>query len=366
MVITGANGHGKSTLLEAVHMLSVAKSIRARTDSEVINHELVREGGHVQVLGIFNQGPSSVRAQFDMDVGASGESPNSRTNVLPKEWRINGVKLKAIEFVGRANVVLFEARDLDLVLGAGAGRRRYLNILIGQFDTEYLQAMIRLEHIRRSRNALLRGHYEGADLAEEMPYWNDRFCEESVKIVQTRRDVMTLLRERAVPLHAELGEGEDLALSYLPSLGSAGRDVDMSDFKSDEMRQLIFDALAASRGREEAMGRMVIGPHLDDFQIDIGGAPARQYASRGQARTAALALRLAEASLVAEFAGRNPVLAFDDVLSEMDARRRSMVLDLTSHYEQTLLTATDVSLIEGVGAGAAQRMVVDHGNVSKL
>ncbi len=347
-------------------MLSVAKSIRARTDREVVNHELNSKGGHVQVLGIFNQGTSSVRAQFDMDIGASGEGSDPRARVLAKEWRINGVRLKAIEFVGRTNVVLFEARDLDLVLGTGAGRRRYLNILIGQFDTEYLQAMIRLEHIRRSRNALLRGHYEGADLAEEMPYWDDRFCEESAKIVQTRREVMTLLRDRAVPLHAELGEGEELALSYIPSLGSAGRDVDFDEVKADEMRGFIFESLAASRSREEAMGRMVIGPHLDDFRIDIDGAAARQYASRGQARTAALALRLAEASLVDELSGRNPVLAFDDVLSEMDAKRRTMVLDLTSQYEQTLLTATDASLLTGVGASAAQRMVVEHGNVRQM
>lgn len=362
-VFTGGNGHGKSTLLEAVHMLSVAKSIRGHTDREIVNHRIANTGGHVQVLGVFNESNTSVRAQFDMDIEASSGESTQRVRSVVKSWRINGVKLKAVEFVGRANVVLFEAQDLEIVLGGASTRRRYLDILIGQFDTEYVRALMRLNRIRKSRNALLKGMYQGANLDEEMPFWDDRFRDESLKVIQTRRDVMSLLQTRAAPIHAQLSNGEKLELQYQPRLGTTLKTVDLNDLDSDGLKQLIYESLIASKGREQSAGNMVIGPHLDDFGIRINSAIARQYASRGQARTAALALRLAEASLVAEFAQRKPVIAFDDVLSEMDASRRSMIIEQTSQYEQTLLTATDLTLLEKRMINTAQKFTINQGQV---
>ena len=122
----------------------------------------------------------------------------------------------------------------------------------------------------------------------------------------------------------------------------------------------------ASKRKEQTSNHMVIGPHLDDFRIDIANAPSRRYASRGQARTAALSLRLAEASLVSEFTKRDPIIAFDDVLSEMDSRRRSTILDRASQYEQTLLTVTDDALVGRQRLQTAQNFRVVRGNVSIL
>ena len=363
MVFTGGNGRGKSTLLEAVHMLSVAKSIRGRTDREIVNHRIANTGGHVQVLGVFNESNTSIRAQFDMDIEAGSGESTQRVRSVVKSWRINGVKLKAVEFVGRANVVLFEAQDLEIVLGRASTRRRYLDILIGQFDTEYVRALMRLNRIRKSRNALLKGMYEGANLDEEMPFWDDRFRDESLKVIQTRRDVMSLLQTRAAPIHAQMSGSEKLELQYQPKLGTTLKAVDLNDLDSDGLKQLIYESLIASKGREQSAGNMVIGPHLDDFGIRINSTVARQYASRGQARTAALALRLAEASLVTEFTQRKPVIAFDDVLSEMDASRRSMIIEQVSQYEQTLLTATDLTLLEKRMVDTAQKFVINQGQV---
>ncbi|MYA59727.1 MAG: DNA replication and repair protein RecF [Chloroflexi bacterium] len=364
VVFTGANGHGKSGLLEAVHMLSVGKSLRAGNDREIVNHSIARDGGHVQALGVFNSGAESVRAQFDIQISPSSAESFNRLNVGSKEWRINGVKVPPVEFVGRANVVIFEAGDLDLALGAAAVRRRYLDILIGQFDTEYVQALLRLNRVRASRNALLRGSYEVHDFEEEIAFWNGRFCDESAKIIQTRREVMQLLQSRAAPTHAELSEGEALALAYRPNLGSSVMASTSNELEDSALRTHIHDALMASKRKEQSAGHMVIGPHLDDFAINIAGAPARRYASRGQARTAALSLRLAEATLVTEFAGRDPIIAFDDVLSEMDSFRRRTILERSSQYEQTLLTATDDALVGQQRLSSAQNFRVVRGNVS--
>lgn len=364
VVFTGANGHGKSGLLEAVHMLSVGKSLRASNDREIVNHGIARDGGHVQALGVFNSGPESVRAQFDLQIAPSTTENFNRLNVQSKEWRINGVKVPPVEFVGRANVVIFEAADLQLALGAATVRRRYLDILIGQFDTEYVQTLLRLNRVRSSRNALLRGTFEVQDFEEEIAFWDSRFCEESAKIIQTRREVMELLQSRAAPVHSELSEGETLHLTYLPNLGSAARSAESNSLSGTDLRNHIYTSLMASKRKEQSANHMVIGPHLDDFRIDIANAPSRRYASRGQARTAALSLRLAEASLVSEFTKRDPIIAFDDVLSEMDARRRSTILDRASQYEQTLLTVTDDALVGRQRLRNAQNFRVLHGNVT--
>ncbi len=366
VVFTGANGHGKSGLLEALHMLSVGKSLRARNDREIVNHTIARDGGHVQVLGVFNNGPEAIRAQFDLQIDPSSAENFNRLNSKTKEWRINGVKVQPVEFVGRANVVIFEAGDLDLALGAAAVRRRYLDILIGQFDTEYVQTLVRLNRVRASRNALLRGSMDVQDFEEEIAFWDGRFCEESVKIIQTRREVISMLQTRSAPIHAELSEGETLSLNYLPNLGSSARATASMGLEGSELRNHVYEALMASKRKEQSSGHMVIGPHLDDFRIDIAGAPSRRFASRGQARTAALSLRLAEASLVSEFARRDPIIAFDDVLSEMDSIRRGTILERASQYEQTLLTATDTALVGRERLAGAQNFRVVRGNVSQL
>ena len=345
-------------------MLSVGKSLRASNDREIVNHSIARDGGHVQALGVFNSGAESVRAQFDLQISPSSSENFNRLTVGSKEWRINGVKVPPVEFVGRANVVIFEAGDLDLALGAAAVRRRYLDILIGQFDTEYVQALLRLNRVRSSRNALLRGSYEVNDFEEEIAFWDGRFCDESAKIIQTRREVMQLLQSRAAPVHAELGEKETLELAYRPNLGSSALAAKSETLEGPELRTHIHDALMASKRKEQSAGHMVIGPHLDDFNISIAGAPARRYASRGQARTAALSLRLAEATLVTEFAGRDPIIAFDDVLSEMDSVRRGTILERASQYEQTLLTATDDALVGRQRLASAQSFRVVRGNVT--
>ena len=364
VVFTGANGHGKSGLLEAIHMLSVGKSLRASNDREIVNHSIARDGGHVQALGVFSNGTESIRAQFDLRIDPSSTENFNRLNAKSKEWRINGIKVQPVEFVGRANVVIFEARDLDLALGAAAVRRRYLDILIGQFDTEYVQTLVRLNRVRASRNALLRGSFEVQDFEEEIAFWDGRFCDESAKIIQTRREVMQLLQTRSAPLHAELSEGETLNLRYLPNLGASARSEESNNLEGNDLRNHIYESLMASKRKELSSRHMVIGPHLDDFRIDIAGAPSRRFASRGQARTAALALRLAEASLVSQFAQRDPIIAFDDVLSEMDTTRRGTILERASQYEQTLLTVTDDALVGRQRLRNAQNFRVVHGNVS--
>ena len=361
VAITGGNGHGKSTLLEAAHMLSVGKSSRTNNYAELANHAIPANGGRTHALGVFVEGNATSRIQFDMQFDQPFGGADQRNANSKREWLIDAVRQKPIDVVGRANVILFEVADLNLVLGSAAGRRRYLNILISQYDAEYKRALLRLDHVRRSRVALLHGARAGADITEDIVFWDERFRDESTKITLTRCEVLNQLAQLARPIHHALSGGETMEIRYTPALGPKSRETDMADIDAPRLSELIEQSLAEVRQREVAVGRMVIGPHLDDFEISLGNYRARNYASRGQARTVALALRLAEADMVTKHAKRNPIVLFDDVMSEMDANRRALILERTSNYDQTLMTATDEQSLGGTSSDYSQRVHISDG-----
>ena len=363
VAITGGNGHGKSTLLEAIHMLSVGKSSRTSNYTELANHRVVKEGGRSQVAGVFAEGGITSRVQFDLEFSQPFGGSETRNAPATREWRIDGTPQRAIDVVGRANVVLFEVSDLDLVLGGASNRRRYLDILISQYDSEYKRSLLRIAHVRRSRNALLQAARAGANINDDIKFWNERFRDESVKIILTRRDVLQQLARHAKPIHEVLSSGQRLEFRYFPSLGQKSRGLNFADMDSVSLSEILERSLVEVRQREVGTGRMVIGPHLDDFEIRLGDQRARNYASRGQARTVALAMRLSEAEMVKEHAGRTPVMLFDDVMSEMDADRRSLILERTSDFDQTLMTATDEGALGAVPGGYEQRVQVHEGMV---
>ena len=363
VAITGGNGHGKSSLLEAAYMLSVGKSSRTNSYSELANHDIAANGGQSGILGVFSEGDETLRVQFEMEFAQPFAGSDQRNAVAKREWRIDATPHKVIDVVGRVNVVLFEVADLDLVLGNASKRRRYLDILISQYDTEYKRALLRIGHVRRSRVALLQGARAGANIDEDIRFWDERFRDESVKIVLTRRDVLGQLRQQAQPIHDAMSGGESLELRYTPALGPRSRPLNIDEIEAEEFAAVVEQALGAVRQREVAAGRMLIGPHLDDFEIRLNGQRARSYASRGQARTVALALRLSEADLVKRHAGRTPVVLFDDVMSEMDPRRRDLILERTSDFDQTLMTATDAASLGRQGNRFGQHIRLNNGAV---
>ena len=366
VAISGGNGHGKSTLLEAISMLSVGKSSRTNYYAELANHQIANEGGRTLASGVFVEGTATSTVQFEMTFPQPFSGSDQRNARATREWKIDGTKQRTIDIVGRANVVLFEVSDLELVLGGSARRRRYLDILISQYDAEYKRSLLRLRHVRMSRNALLQAARSGANIDEEIEFWDERFRDETVKIVLTRRDVLDQLNQRAQPIHNALSKGQPLQLRYIPSLGATSRGLDLGSIDTEKLAEVIQQALEEVRQKEVGAGRMVIGPHLDDFDVRLNGQRARHYASRGQARTVALALRLSEADMVSALAQRTPVMLFDDVMSEMDANRRLLILERISDFDQTFMTAAQPEDLGAIPASNLQRFHIQNGKVTTL
>ena len=372
-VIQGMNGQGKSNLLEAVYVLSVARSPRASYDRELIAWELIDSGGHAQIGGTARDEELTVKVQIDFeaaeldaiaDPGMNGARSGGTPSSLRKSLRVNGIARPAGEFVGAFNAVAFAAEDIELITGGPAKRRRYLDILISQGDPGYLRTLQRYGKVVTQRNHLLRQVRERTASTDELAFWDERLCHEGALIVGKRMLAVQRLAELAPREHEALaGEGEVLGIHYRPRIDE---EPPMKLPPRGDVAAIMAGSLVRLRGREIGQGVTVLGPHRDELDVTLSGQAAGQYASRGQARTIALALRLAEASFISDATDRKPVVILDDVLSELDSRRRRLVLEASSSYEQVLLTTTDFDIVEDDFLQGASRLAIADGVVSTL
>ena len=243
--------------------------------------------------------------------------------------------------------------------GPPSARRRFLDILISQADPLYLQGLQRYQRVLQQRNRLLRMRREGRARPDEMEFWDDELVREGAWLTWRRHEVMNILTPACVRHHRDLGgEGETLELRYRPSVPLAA--------DPSGMPESYREALQVVAGRERATAATAAGPHRDDFDIIVNGVDMSAFASRGQARTLALSLRLAEAETLSAVRGAQPLLLLDDALSEMDADRRRRVLEKTANYPQVMITTTDVEQVSGFFGASAAYFRVEGGRITPV
>ena len=366
VVLCGANAQGKTSLLEAVYLLAIARSFRAENEREVVNFAAAREGQQALVGGLLERNDQRIQVYVGYSCSSAPAvdvlEASGKTSLhysVRKEIRVNRVRRTAADLVGTVGAVLFNADDIQLVQGPPARRRRYLDILVSQADPLYLKTLQRYTQVVRQRNRLLRLLREGRADNSELEFWDDRLVGEGAWLIWQRAQALTLLADLCADHHRNLSNpGELLSLEHLPSV-TVGEDVDAT---AGHFRQ----ALAGQRPRELATGATAVGPHRDDFQLLVDGLDMGTFASRGQARTLALTLRLAEASYLAQVRQDEPVVLLDDVLSEMDEDRRRRVLEKVAGYSQSLITTTDIDLVRPCFGASATYLRVADGAVTPL
>jgi DNA replication and repair protein RecF len=369
VLIQGANGQGKSNLIEALYMLAIAKSLRASTDKELVRHQSLNGDSHAQVSAAVQRRSGQTRVQVDFKVGNAGSQDELDVSeqtlieaiTVQKLVRVNGAPRRASELVGEVNAVVFSAQDLELVFGSPSTRRRYLDILISQLDRQYLRSVQRYQKVVSQRNHLLKLIRDGRSGAGELEFWDDELVESGKYIMFRRASVIETLSEMIAALYGDLsGDGESLRLAYRPGIQAP------TEHGEEEFGDALKTALVATRPRELAQGHTVSGPHRDDAVVMLGGIPAGPYASRGQSRTAVLALKLAEASILREERDDEPILLLDDVLSELDEGRRAQVLNLATQYQQCFITSADPALVEGRYLSQMARFAVRDGGIEAV
>lgn len=321
-LLVGPNGAGKTNVLEAIFMLATARSHRASRDQELVRwgEDLMRVQADI------------VKAQTTMRLDLA------YTRNRRKQLRINGQpEAKVSNLIGQFNVVLFAPEDLQLVKGAPALRRRFLDIELAQVSKAYFHHLQQYQRTLIQRNAVLRqGSSDGL-----LAVFDEPLVEHGCELIRRRAAAVAALEPLAAAYHAEISAGkESLTLVYESALLEQGGEppVDLPDrFRA---------RLAERRHVEEARGTTVVGPHRDDMQVLINGHDARQFASQGQQRSAVLSLKLAELRFIAAHVGENPVLLLDDVTSELDADRRALLVRAIDEDVQTFITTTGLEDVD--------------------
>jgi DNA replication and repair protein RecF len=366
LLFLGDNAQGKSNLLEAVHLLASGRSSRAGADAEMIGWTQQAEA----TQPFARLGATVAREDGDLQLelivaGQSGQQlgPAQRTG---KRYRVNGIPRRAVDFVGQLRAVLFTADDLEIISGAPSVRRGYLDAALAQLDRAYYMALQRYTRIMQQRNATLRRIREGTAGQDELFLWDDNFSREGATVIAARQRAVQALSEAGVDYHRQLAGSADetLSLTYEPALGDEFRRLLQPAATPEEVQKLFAMALAAQRRREIAAGVSLVGPHRDDVSVLLNGVSAASFGSRAQIRTAALALRLAEARLLMAGSNDTPVLLLDDIVSELDGKRRASVLAGLEGFEQVWFTATTESwLPEDFVQGCAAVYTVSGGRV---
>ncbi len=360
-VLYGGNAQGKTNVLEATYMLATARSTRATHEREIIKWEALEEEiPFARVRGEVDRADGAVRLEIVVQLArgqiADGLSGRNDSGQLQKRVRVNGVPRRAGDLLGQMTAVLFAPQDLELVHGSPSGRRRYLDMTLSQVDRSLFRELQRYARVLPQRNSLLRAIRDRRAGPDELPFWDRELVEAGSFIVSRRMEAFESLNVLTKAAHNELTHGEEIELRYLPSVSASPSDVPAA-----------FEAgLAAAREKELLQGVSLVGPHKDDFQFLMGGHDMGAFGSRGQQRTAALALKLAEAQFITDCTGQSPVLLLDDAFSELDGHRRSYLQARTAGWEQTIMTTADpdsigqevlagATMVELVGGAAVPR-----------
>ena len=337
-LLIGPNARGKTSVLEALYCLATTRSFRAVADEEMISFGTEE----ASLVGVFarEDGSDSLRLEYKRGSG--------------KALFINEKKQARLSSaLGRLPAVVFSPDDLFLIKGGPSLRRRFLNQALLQVDAVYLSELQQYERVLRQRNALLKK--KGSVQDRELSAWDGPLLEHGAALTLKRAEAVEMLARHAGGALQDLtGGGERLEVAYEPSVSAEGG--------PEQLKVRFRDALKKARAEELARGITVVGPHRDDLALSVNERSLKKFGSQGQQRTAALALKLAELALLTEGARTQPLVLFDDVMSELDAKRQAFFLDRLKSGGQAVLTGTNAgdfaSALEG-----SRLFVVDGGRV---
>lgn len=313
-LVVGPNASGKTNLLESLFVLASTKSFRAK-DRDLIRHgqdffRLVARGEESETTFALSteRGPLEKRATQD------------------------GVKRPLTHHVGEIQIVLFEPTELGLISGSPEARRKYLDFILCQTDRDYLKTLQLYKRALKQRNALLDG-FDIESIRSQVFSWDIKLTELAVSIFERRQHLISYLNNRISIIYGEIaGKSAELSLEYISSVSG-------SDYGSS-----FLDALTQNLPRDLAVGFTTIGPHREDFKIVFENTDMTTIASRGEVRTAVLALKLAELQYSEEKSGQRPLLLLDDVFSELDRERRAFLIEKLDGY-QSVVTTTDADAV---------------------
>lgn len=354
VLMYGANAQGKTSLLEAIYFLATFVSFHASSDRQLINFlTLSQKPAVAHIVADYSKGGRAHRLAVRLIYETNELHGTSR---LRKEVFMDGVKLKINEVVGQFNSVLFLPQMLRVIEGTPEQRRRYLNLALAQVRPRYSTTLSDYARALTQRNALLKQLGERGGDPDQLIFWDEQLASSGAQLISARIHAVQELERLAARIHRELTRGgEVLRLSYLPSYDPLPQPpgqytlhidapVSRSGLTVEQIRQGFQESLTAQHDEQIARGVTTMGPHRDELRFLENGVDLGVYGSRGQVRTAMLALKLAEVSWMRDKTGQSPVLLLDEVLAELDSHRRADFLVRLVISDQVILTTADPDL----------------------
>jgi len=305
-IIHGENGMGKTNILEAVYYFSYGRSFRSS------GKEIIKEGEKEARISLsFENRERKLSSDIKF---LSGKR---------KEIYINEIELKKTsQLLGNFICVLFTPDEMSIIKGMPEVRRKFCDSSIMPLRPQYIKELIKYRNILNQKTALLKSRqYETLDI------WNEKLAETGSRIMKLRSSYIERINKKAAEIQREISGGkEELSLVYNPSVKSG---------------ENYFEKLTEYKEKEKENLFCMVGIHRDEIDILINGKPAKNYASQGQIRTGILSLKLAETEIIKEETGEYPVMLLDDILSELDKKRREFLISKIKG-KQIIITCTDI------------------------
>ncbi len=355
LLLVGDNAQGKTTLLEAIYLLATFTSFHAQNDRQMINFLEAREPLAVaRLVAEYIRAEQPHRIEMRLIQEANGGSvPRFRKEIL-----MDGVKRTVYEAMGQFTAVVFLPQSMRVIEGSPDDRRRYLNLTLAQAVPGYSRALSEYAQALTQRNALLKQLGERGGDADQLSYWDTIIAERGAFLIHVRIAALQELEQLATRIHHRLTNGQEvLQIIYQPGYDPVPapegqfslplrNKIDRSGLNEERIRKGMLQGLVERRREEIARGVTTLGPHRDEIRFLSNGIDLGDYGSRGQVRTAMLALKLAEVSWMKNRTGEWPILLLDEILAELDMKRRADLQSFLSEYEQTMLTTTDLHLFD--------------------
>lgn len=328
-IVYGSNAQGKTNLLEAFWFFTGGRSFRGTKDAETVAF-------------------GAQKAVLKLEFTAAGREQEAELSIARRRSAVlNGVPQKAASHLaGQFCAVVFSPAHLSLIKDGPEGRRRFLDAAYCQIRPGYIRVLTEFQRTLTQRNALLKDLRAGLGDGRLLDIWDERLAASGAQVFAARTAYIRRLSRPAEEIYAGLAGGrESFSLRYESSTGEEG-------VSPEQARERLYEKLHGSHAADLAAGFTTVGPHRDDLTVEISGLSARTYASQGQQRSAVLALKLAEASVLREVTGEQPVALLDDVMSELDVSRQDYILNHI-HDWQVFLTCCDPSAVMRLSAGRA-------------
>lgn len=316
-VFVGDNAQGKTNILEAIYYCSLAKSHRTNRDKELINWNGTEAYIKLYVC------KTRLDKKIEIKIFKEGK----------KGVNINSIKVqKMSELIGSFNVIMFSPEDLNIVKDSPSYRRKFLDIELCKLSRRYYHSLTQYKKVLNERNLAIKKWNTNIDIID---VYDKQLSEFGAIIIKDRINYLDKLNQKGKIIHSDItSKSEVIDIKYLTPI----KDL-------DNIQENLYMLLSKNRKRDLETKTTSVGPHRDDFSIEINGVDARIFGSQGQQRTSVLTIKFGALAIIKELTGEYPVLLLDDVLSELDTKRQEYILNSIKEV-QTLITCTGINNIK--------------------